>query len=216
MMWGAQHIDFHALGLTHSGMWQVSWRMVTAVFFAAVAFGCCARLFVWLSHQVPEWLAGMCKNPIVRPMVGGTLVIAMVFVLGSADYLGLGVEARHEGAVSLLSCFRSGGADTWSWWWKLWFTVITLSCGFKGGEVTPLFFIGAALGNSLAMMMGQPVELFAGLGLVAVFAAAANTPLACTILAIELFGFYYAALFALGCLMAYLSSGRHGIYKNQK
>ena len=216
VLWGGHHIDFHAFGLSMPGLWQFSWAMFVAVAVAAVAFGLCARIFVWLSHQMPEWFARISRNPLGRPVVGGCLIIGLVYVLGTADYLGLGVVARHDGGVSLLSCFRTGGADSWSWWWKLLFTVITISSGFKGGEVTPLFFIGAALGNAVAMVMGLPVELFAGLGLVAVFAAAANTPLACSVLAIELFGIHYAALFAFACLVAYLSSGKHGIYKNQK
>jgi H+/Cl- antiporter ClcA len=77
-------------------------------------------------------------------------------------------------------------------------------------------FIGAALGNAFAMMTGQPVQVFAGIGMVAVFAAASNTPLACTLMGVELFGFYGTAFFALGCLIAYVVSGREGIYQDQK
>jgi H+/Cl- antiporter ClcA len=90
--------------------------------------------------------------------------------------------------------------------------VVTLSSGFKGGEVTPLFFIGATLGNVLATATGQPVELYAGLGLIAVFAAASKTPLACTLLGWEIFGSHNLALFALCCFLAVLCSGRKGIY----
>ena len=66
--------------------------------------------------------------------------------------------------ITIQSCFSAGGATWWSWWWKILFTAVTLSSGFKGGEVTPLFFIGAALGNTVAQAMGAPVDLFAGLG----------------------------------------------------
>jgi H+/Cl- antiporter ClcA len=96
------------------------------------------------------------------------------------------------------------------------FTIITLASGFKGGEVTPLFFIGAALGNAAAVITGQPVELFAGLGMIAVFAAAANTPLACAVLGMELFGPHYAILFAMVCLVSYGVGGRGGIYHAEK
>ncbi|MEY3532467.1 MAG: hypothetical protein RI979_491 [Pseudomonadota bacterium] len=122
----------------------------------------------------------------------------------------------RDGGVSILSSFEPGGADDWSWAWKLLFTVITLSSGFKGGEVTPLFFIGAALGNVLGSRMGMPVELFAGLGLIAVFAGAAKTPLSCTILGMEIFGLHNTMWFALACLIAYLVSGKEGIYRYQK
>jgi len=79
--------------------------------------------------------------------------------------------------VTIISIFLPVGADNWSWFWKLLFTAITLGSGFKGGEVTPLFFIGAALGNVLAGVLNAPVDLFAALGFVALFTGASNTPL---------------------------------------
>jgi H+/Cl- antiporter ClcA len=96
------------------------------------------------------------------------------------------------------------------------FTVVTLASGFKGGEVTPLFFIGATLGHSLALWLGAPVGLFAGLGLIAIFAGATKTPLACTVLGIELFGAHHAVYFAFACFVAFLVSGRTGIYFGQR
>jgi H+/Cl- antiporter ClcA len=93
---------------------------------------------------------------------------------------------------------------------------VTLAAGFKGGEVTPLFFIGATLGNTLAAVLGAPVDLFAGLGFIAVFAGATNTPLACTLMGIELFGSHYAVYFAVACFVAYYSSGHSGIYGAQR
>ena len=104
----------------------------------------------------------------------------------------------------------------WSWAWKIAFTVITLSCGFKGGEVTPLFFIGAALGNALAGLLGAPPDLFAALGFVAVFAGAANTPLACMIMGVELFGSAHVIYIATACFVAYICSGHSGIYRAQR
>jgi H+/Cl- antiporter ClcA len=110
------------------------------------------------------------------------------------------------------------GPDThpWSWAIKLLFTVVTLGAGFKGGEVTPLFFIGAALGNALAPFLDVPTGLFAAIGFVAVFAGAANTPLACTFMGIELFGASYAVPIAVACFVAYLCSGHNGIYLSQR
>src|SRR6202000_2081960 len=105
--------------------------------------------------------------------------------------------------VSILSAFAPGGATPFTWGWKLLFTVVTLSAGFKGGEVTPLFFIGAALGNALGGLLGAPLDLFAALGFVAVFAGAANTPLACTIMGVELFGAEHIVPIAIACFVAY-------------
>ena len=86
----------------------------------------------------------------------------------------------------------------------------------KGGEVTPLFFIGAALGNALAPIFGAPTDVFAAIGFVALFAGAANTPLACTFMGIELFGATYAVPIAVACFVAYLCSGHNGIYLSQR
>jgi H+/Cl- antiporter ClcA len=105
---------------------------------------------------------------------------------------------------------------TWSWFWKLLLTAITLSTGFKGGEVTPLFFIGAALGNTLAVWMGAPVDLMAGLGFIAVFSGATNTPLACTLMGVELFGSNHLIYYAVACFTAYYFSGHSGIYGSQR
>ena len=103
-----------------------------------------------------------------------------------------------------------------AWVWKLAFTVLTLAAGFKGGEVTPLFFIGAALGNTLAVAMGAPVDLFAALGFVAIFAGATNTPLASTLLGMELFGAGNGLYLASACIVAYRFSGHTGIYSAQR
>ena len=99
---------------------------------------------------------------------------------------------------------------------KLLFTAVTLGSGFKGGEVTPLFVIGATLGYSLSYLMGGPAALFATAGFIAVFAAAANTPIACFIMGVELFGGAYALPYGIVCIMAYLLSGHRGIYLSQR
>jgi H+/Cl- antiporter ClcA len=91
-----------------------------------------------------------------------------------------------------------------------------LGTGFKGGEVTPLFYIGATLGNTLSGLLNAPVSLFAALGFIAVFAGATNTPLACTFMGIELFGGEHALLFAIACFTAYFFSGHSGIYSAQR
>jgi len=103
-----------------------------------------------------------------------------------------------------------------SWFFKLLLTAVTLGMGFKGGEVTPLFFIGATLGNTWAMFTGAPVDLFAALGFVAVFAGATNTPLACTLMGVELFGPEHVLYFAIACFTAYYFSGHSGIYSSQR
>jgi len=99
---------------------------------------------------------------------------------------------------------------------KIALTVLTLSAGFKGGEVTPLFFIGATLGSALSCCIPLPTALLAGMGFVAVFAGATNTPLACMLMGMELFGVESGVYIAIACVVAYLVSGHNSIYGEQR
>ena len=99
---------------------------------------------------------------------------------------------------------------------KLALTVLTLSAGFKGGEVTPLFFIGATLGNALSLVVPLPTGLLAGMGFAAVFAGAANAPIACIIMSIELFGIEAGGYMTIACIFASMVCGKNGIYNFQK
>lgn len=214
--WGVSHSEYHiavpeqALG----ALSQMSLLGKAAV--GGLLFGAAAILFVRLEYQIKSRLAQWVRWPLLRPVVGALVVIALTYALGTRDYVGLGVHGDRPGAATLLSAFHAGGMPVGGWFWKLLLTAITLGAGFKGGEVTPLFFIGAALGNALAGPLGVPVDLMAGLGFVAVFAAAANTPLACTLMGIELFGGHYAVLFGAACFVAYAVSGHRGIYHAQR
>lgn len=143
-------------------------------------------------------------------------------------YLGLSV---YEPGTSINTCFMDQNGSSahpppppvqqihwYSFLLKLIFTTMTLGAGFKGGEVTPIFYIGAALGNWCGWVMGQDTQLFSALGLLSVFAAAANTPIACTFMGIELFGGAKALPYLLSCYLAYLVSNTsviNGIYAAQ-
>ncbi len=228
--WGLEHSVYRVSSMLHAAVtpdaMRLDWLLAGKVAVAAVAFGLVALLFAELTHGLHALQLRWIKHAWLRAAVGALLVILLVWLLGTRDYLGLGVSAdpHTPGAVTIQSCFHADGATSWSWWWKLLFTAITLSAGFKGGEVTPLFFIGAALGNTIAQVCGAPVDLFAALGFVAVFGAATNTPLACTIMGIELFGASGPGLFesgfvvylAIACFVAYLMSGHSGIYLSQQ
>ena len=215
--WGIHHTHYSISGAAaaFSGA-SLDGLLTVKVAVAAIAFGLVSVMFAELSHGINHIFKRVIARPVLRPVVGGLLVIALVYLLGTRDYLGLGVSSPDPHTVTILSSFSSQGAGAWSWWWKLLFTAVTLGSGFKGGEVTPLFFIGATLGNSLASLMGAPVDLFAGLGFVAVFAGATNTPLACTLMGIELFGSQYTLYFAVACFLSYLCSGHSGIYLSQR
>lgn len=215
--WGAHHTQYAISSAARElGGAPLDGLLAAKVAAAAVAFGLASALFAEMTHGVGHVFKRAIPRPILRPVVGGACVIALTYLLGTRDYLGLGVSSPGPGAITILSCFRPGGVDDWSWWWKIVFTAVTLGSGFKGGEVTPLFFIGAALGNVLGRILGAPADLFAGLGFVAVFAGATNTPLACTLMGIELFGAQYAIYFTIACFLSYLWSGHSGIYLSQR
>lgn len=210
--WGIHHTQYHiALGAV-----DFEWLTASKLAIASVAFGLASVMFAELTHGLQQLWQRWIPIDWLRPVAGAGLVIALVYVLGTRDYLGLGVTSPDPTGVSIVSSFSSGGAHWMSWWWKILFTAITLSCGFKGGEVTPLFFIGAALGNTMGRAMNAPIDLFAGAGFVAVFAGATNTPLACTLMGIELFGSGHVVYLALACFIAYLFSGHSGIYLSQR
>lgn len=215
--WGIKHTHYTiSSAAANLGGSPLNWVLAAKVALAAVAFGLVSVLFAEMTHGIHHIFKRVIARPFLRPVVGALLVIGLVYILGTRDYLGLGVSSSDPKTVTILSSFLPGGADDWSWWWKLLFTAITLGSGFKGGEVTPLFFIGAALGNILGKFLGAPIDLFAAIGFVAVFAGATNTPLACTLMGIELFGSQYTIYFAIGCFISYLFSGHSGIYLSQR
>ena len=219
--WGIQHTHYHISSIISATQFtsliHFDGPLMVKVILAGAAFGLTALAFAQASHTLK---AGANKvfttHKWIIPVLGGCAIILLTFLAGTQDYLGLGVTSKDINGISIVNAFKAGGVTNWSWLWKIAFTVITLSTGFKGGEVTPLFFIGAALGNTLAILSGSPVDLFAGLGFVAVFAGATNTPLACTIMGAELFGTEYMLYYAIACFTAYYCSGHKGIYTAQR
>jgi H+/Cl- antiporter ClcA len=199
--WGVGHTAYPtlaALPLTPAGL--------GSALLAGVLFGLAARSFATLTHAISKAFSRLPYPPL-RPVVGGVLVAAAMWALGTMRYAGLGVPVIVEAFQHQL------GAQDFVL--KLLLTALTLGAGFKGGEVTPLFFIGAALGSALAGILPLPVALLAGMGFVGVFAGAANTPLACLLMGLELFGVQAGVYLALACVVAYLFSGHTGIYSSQ-
>lgn len=175
---------------------------------ASLLFALAGAGFAELTHALGRVGKGIKGAAWLRPFVGGLVVIAMTLLVGDQTYNGLGIpliQRSFTGTVPL---------DAFAL--KLLFTAVTLGAGFKGGEVTPLFCIGATLGNAFAQVAGGDPALYAALGFVAVFSGAANTPLACTIMGIELFGAPLAVPLAVACAIAYVFSGHRGIYTSQR
>ena len=212
--WGIGHTHYH-VAVAAVGA-RPDFMLFGKVVLAAIAFGLAGGFFALCSHKLADVFMRFIPRPECRPVAGGLLVIGLFFLCGTPDYLGLGVIGNRPDAITLPAMFTAAEIPANAWIWKLAFTVVTLAAGFKGGEVTPLFFIGAALGNTLAVAMGAPVDLFAALGFVAIFAGATNTPLASTLLGMELFGAGNGLYLATACIIAYRFSGHTGIYAAQR
>ncbi|MBP8782911.1 MAG: voltage-gated chloride channel family protein [Paludibacter sp.] len=218
--YGITHTHYHISSQLQASAgflnFHVDYKILIFGVLAGMLFGLTSHLFAFSIKSLKQVFHKYIKWKLLIPVLGGLSIIALTFILGTNDYLGLGVETASGEGNSIVNAFRAGEVDNFSWLWKLIFTVITLSTGFKGGEVTPLFFIGATLGSVFAFHTGMPVDLFAGMGFIAVFAGATNTPLACTIMGVELFGGEYMLYFAVACFVAYYFSGHSGIYSSQK
>ena len=216
LAWGIQHTRYSIGFAGNNLLLHFDSILVAKTLLAAVAFGLAAFLFAEAHLQVKKQLQKWIPIQWLIPVVGALMVIGLTYLLDNRDYLGLGVLSEKANGVSIVSAFKEGGATPFSWFWKLLFTAITLGSGFKGGEVTPLFFIGATLGNTLAWIMGAPTDVFAALGFIAVFAAATNTIFASTIMGCELFGTEFVLYFLIACFMARLASGYSSIYPTQR
>jgi H+/Cl- antiporter ClcA len=174
---------------------------------AGMSFGLTGRLFVTLTQRIGDYFKAKISYSPLRPLIGGTLVAILIQAIGTTKYIGLGIPA-------IVSAFTTQ-LPPWDFAAKIGFTALSLGSGFKGGEVTPLFYIGATLGNSLAPILPLPASLLAGMGFVGVFAGAANTPLTAILMSLELFGVPTASYAAIACIVSYRCSGTVGIYRAQ-
>ncbi len=205
LLWGVQHTHYAIAGISASAA-VTAWG-VTAVLAAGIAFGLTGMAFAKITHAATAFMKRHIAYAPFRPLLGGVVLALAVWLVGTR-YVGLGIPVMVE-------AFQHPVAP-WDFAGKFAFTLASLGSGFKGGEVTPLFYIGATLGNALAPLLHLPFSLLAGIGFVAVFAGAANTPLASTIMAIELFGPQIGPYAALACVVSYLFSGHTGIYQAQR
>lgn len=175
---------------------------------AGAVFGLVGMAFAKLTHAIGHFFKKHIRWAPLRPFSGGVIVALAVLTLGTTKYIGLGIP-------TIVAAFDTR-QPPYDWAGKFLFTAVTLGAGFKGGEVTPLFFIGATLGNALSYILPLPPSLLAGMGFVAVFAGAANTPIASTLMAMELFGAEAGAYAGVACVFSYLFSGHAGIYHAQR
>ncbi len=202
------------LGVIHTHYPQIAYVELTPLVLGklvviGVAMAGATIAFVELTHRLKRLLETRIPRLPLRMLVGGVAIVVMWKLVGTNDYLGLGVD-------TIVRAFRDPGLPSYAFAAKLIFTAVTLASGFLGGEVTPLFFVGATLGSVLARLLGLPLELGAGVGIAAVFGAGANTPISLSIMAVELVGGAAFPHVVIVTVIAYLLSGHRSIYPSQR
>ncbi len=203
-----------SLGIEHTHYPAAAFVALTPLLFVkwlvfAATVAAVSTLFIELTHFIRKRSERAVPLLPVRMFLGGVAVVGLWKLCGTSDYLGLGVP-------TIVRAFEDPRLPVYAFALKLLFTAVTLGAGYLGGEVTPLFFVGAALGNVLGRLLGIPLELSAGVGLAAVFAAASNTPLALSIMALELLGGSAFPHVMIVCVVAYLLAGHRSIYSAQR
>jgi len=198
LAWMVKHTAYSIDIIPSISASTISWTML-----AGLIFGLAALLFIYTSKFF-ESLFSKIKFEPMRPFIGGIIIALFIVVANSTKYIGLGIP-------SIVDAFNEP-AGSFDFALKILLTSLTLSAGFKGGEVTPLFFIGAALGNILIWIIPFPMALLAGMGFVAVFAGATHCVIASIIMGMELFGIQAGMYVGLASMVAYFASGMNGIY----
>ena len=178
--------------------------LVLAVVVAVVSIVFC--LAMKHSHEAFE---KYIRNPYIRAVVGGVVVIALTLLVGTRDYNGGGMHIIE-------GIFHGEEVSKWAFLLKIIFTAVTIGSGFKGGEIVPTLFIGATLGFTMADVLGMPVAFCAAIGMVALFASVTNCPIATVFLAVELFGGEGLLYYALAIFVAFVLSGYFSLYTGQK
>ncbi len=178
---------------------------------AGIVFGLAARAFSFVTHGIEKLNSRFIKYPPLRPFIAGLVLVILYYLEGTYRYVGLGIPVIND-------AFQTQPLLETSWKdpaFKTFFTALTVGSGFKGGEFVPLVFIGATLGSALTLVLPVSLKTLVAVGFAAVFAGAANAPIACSLMAIEIFGMDIAPYAAIGCFMSYFCSGHKGIYTSQ-
>ena len=208
----------HSLGLEKftqviSAKLSLSPQVFLQLLLLGVIFGLTGKLFAYLLGTFKKSFAQAFINPYVRIGVVGLGLSILLYLIGTGRFTGLGTNLISQSFTDADGKSLITGAD---WILKLLFTVTTIAAGYKGGEVTPLFSIGASLGVWLAPFFGLPVYLVAALGYAAVFAGATSTTIGPILIGCEVFGFQHWPAFLLVCLIATRLFPALSIYGGQK
>ncbi len=198
LAWQVKHTIYSIPNIPEISLTTLAWAI-----FAGILFGLTAFAFT-TTGKLFENVFNKIKFAPLRPFIGGIIIALFIVVFNSTKFIGLGIPTIQDAFIN--------NAGQFDFAIKLILTSFTLNAGFKGGEVTPLFFIGATLGNLLIWFIPLPMALLAGMGFVAVFSGATNCVFASIALGLELFGMKAGVYVGLASVAAYFTSGPNGIY----
>lgn len=190
-----------------SGLQSVGVLSYMEAALLGIACAVMAIVFCTAMHMGGKYAKKLIKNDYLRIFAGGALIVALSFLFNTRDYNGGGMHVIFDAL--------NGNAVPWAFLLKILFTMITLSCGFKGGEIVPSFFIGATMGCTVAGLIGMSPALGAALGLIGMFSGITNAPIAAIIMSVELFGAEYLPLFGISAAVAFMLSGHFSLYHAQ-
>ena len=159
-------------------------------------------------HKTSRFVKKYIKNEYLRIALGGLVIVILTVMPRNTDYNGTG--------MNIISKAINGEAKYEAFFLKIIFTAITISVGYKGGEIVPTFFIGSTFGCVAAKFLGIDPGFGAAIGLIALFCGVVNTLISSIILSIELFGADGVILFSIACGVSYMLSGYYSLYSSQK
>ena len=175
----------------------------------AILCGLASILFCTMLHHYEGFLSRKVQNPYIKAIVGGTSVLVLTLIVGSQTY-------NSTGSAVIASCFTGASISLGAFLLKMIFTTLTLSCGYKGGEIVPTLFIGATFGAAVGGLIGFSPALMAAVGMGALFCGVTNCPISSLLICFELFGYDAMPYFLLAIAFSYWVSGYSGLYKSQK
>lgn len=181
--------------------------LVLKLILLSAVCGVVAYLFCLSIHKTERFIGKILHNIYLRALLGGILIALLTYLVGSFDYNGAGMNII-ENAID-------GKAIWYAFILKIIFTVISVSCGYRGGEIVPAFFIGSTFGCVMAQLIGLPASFGACIGFIGLFCGAVNCPVASTIIALEIFGRKGFVFFVIASIISYITSGNISLYKNQ-
>ena len=184
-------------------------RTAIMICIFAIICGLASIVFCTMLHKYEEFISGKIPNPYIKAVAGGTSVLLLTLIVGNQNY-------NSTGVAIIMSCFTGASIGLGAFLLKMIFTTLTLSCGYKGGEIVPTLFIGATLGAAVGQLIRVSPALLAAVGMGALFCGVTNCPISSLLICFELFGYEPMPYFLLAVAFSYWVSGYSGLYRAQK